>query len=139
MESSEERLKRILEETAESMARLAALAPKESPSAAGEPPVDEVQDLATEEAAIEAAAEDLKRQRELDRELAKFTAAAFDRASTSLLTLGLVGPGVGFLYHTNLLAGLTNPDLVLATISCLGLAFVLHWVGRAILKEVFLR
>lgn len=102
-------------------------------------PDNEAADLAAEEAAIDVDAEALRLQRDLDRELAKFTANALDRMSTSLLTLGLIGPGVGFLYHTSILATLTNSELVVATISCLGVSFVLHSVGRAVLSEVFLR
>ncbi|RUX32602.1 hypothetical protein EOA13_00390 [Mesorhizobium sp. M7A.F.Ca.US.011.01.1.1] len=114
-------------------------APSKEDERATAPVPDDIQDLADEEAAIEKEADSLKKQRELERELAKFTANALDRASTSLLTLGLIGPGVGFLYHTTLLATLTDSELVVATISCLGLAFVLHSMGRAVLNEVFLR
>ncbi|TIU56683.1 MAG: hypothetical protein E5W35_12415 [Mesorhizobium sp.] len=102
-------------------------------------PEVEVQDLAAEEAALELEAERLKKQRELNRELAKYTAAALDRMSTSILTLGLIGPGIGFLYHSTLMAALTNQELVVATISCLGVAFVLHWIGRTVLNEEFLK
>ncbi|MBZ9673311.1 hypothetical protein [Mesorhizobium sp. ES1-3] len=110
----------------------------ETASNEDEPP-DELQAITDEGVAIEREVEALRKQRERERELAKFTANALDRASTSLLTLGLIGPGVGVLYHTTLMAALTGSELVVATISCLGLAFVLHSVGRAVLNEVFLR
>lgn len=100
---------------------------------------DEIEDLAAEEAAIEKEAIRLKKDRERARELAKFTANAVDRMSTSAVTLGLIGPGVGFLYHTSLLATLKDGELVVASLSCLGAAFVLHCVGRAILNEEFQR
>lgn len=101
---------------------------------------NEILDLATEEAAIEKEAIRLKKERERERELAKFTANFFDRASTSAVTVGLIGPGVGFLYHTSLIAaGLNEGELVTATLICLGAAAVLHWVGREILFQEFQR
>ncbi|MER9724643.1 MULTISPECIES: hypothetical protein [unclassified Mesorhizobium] len=111
----------------------------ETPGTEGAPASDEIRELADEEAAIEKEAARLKEKRERERELAKFTANAFDRMSTSAVTLGLIGPGVGFLYHTSLLAALKDGELVVATLSCLGAAFVLHCVGRAILNEEFQR
>lgn len=136
-QSERERFSASLEEWEALQANI--MAEVEAAARANDGPDEEAAALALEEAAIEEDAAALQKRRDRDRELAKFTANALDRASTSLLTLGLIGPGVGFLYHTSIVATLTNPELVVATISCLGLAIVLHFAGRAVLSEVFLR
>lgn len=96
-------------------------------------------ELAKEQAAINEEAAKLKKTQDLDRALAKFRANALDRASTSLATVGVITPAAGFLYHTSLLAVLTNQEIVVAVISCLGAAFTLHWCGKQLLTQEYLR
>lgn len=79
----------------------------------------------------------LQRERELDRETAKFTANALDRASTSLVTAGVFAPLAGVLFHANAMTVMGNTELGATVIGCLVGAFVLHWVARGFLEMGF--
>lgn len=79
----------------------------------------------------------LQRERDLDRETARFKANALDRASTSLATLGVFTPLVSILFHTNLVVLMQTQDLAMAVIGCLVGAFALHMVGRGYLEKGF--
>lgn len=79
----------------------------------------------------------LQRQRDLDREMAKFTAAALDRASTSLVTAGVVAPVAGILFHANSIIVMGNQELAATVVGCLVSAFVLHYLARGRLEMGF--
>ncbi|UVK43623.1 hypothetical protein BPNPMPFG_005432 [Mesorhizobium sp. AR07] len=79
----------------------------------------------------------LQRERDIDREIAKFKANALDRASTSLVTLGAFAPLVGLLYHSTTVSFMQDQELATAVVGCLVGAFVLHWVGRGFLETGF--
>ncbi|MER9295753.1 hypothetical protein NKI38_04510 [Mesorhizobium sp. M0621] len=90
--------------------------------------------LPKEGAEIAQGAEALQQEKELDRETARFRANAFDRASTSLVTIGVFTPLVSLLYRSTLLAFMQTQELAMAVIGCLLVAYLLHSTGRGILE-----
>ncbi|CDX57461.1 hypothetical protein MPL1032_220012 [Mesorhizobium plurifarium] len=79
----------------------------------------------------------LQREKDLDRETARYRANALDRASTSLVTIGVFTPMIGILYHSSVVAVIQTQELVGAVFGCLVVAFALHWVGRGFLETGF--
>ncbi|TIL23662.1 MAG: hypothetical protein E5Y88_22305 [Mesorhizobium sp.] len=91
---------------------------------------NEADELAAEEAARAAA-------RALAIEINRFRAATWDRASTSFLAGGFVGPVISFMVAAKPWSLQDGLYMVLVTGICLIVALFLHHNGREMLTEAF--
>jgi hypothetical protein len=87
------------------------------------------------ERALEEESERLKAKAELDLEIAKFKANAYDRASTATLTVGFITPVVSLLQETTPIDMISTTEIGLTLAGCCVVALFLHWFGRETLQK----
>ena len=73
----------------------------------------------------------------IGNERTKLLANSLDRASTSCLTIGIIGPLVAVIYDWGGAAGaVPTINLLVGTLFWLGAAIALHLIARAILGKL---
>jgi hypothetical protein len=70
----------------------------------------------------------------IHNERIKLTAAAIDRASTSMFVVGFLGPGVATFYTDGGISPVHAKSLMAGGGICVIISLVLHFVARSVLK-----